>query len=59
MKYDSNTKRQRNQQIITFRERNPEYSLEEIGRLFGITKQRAHQIIKRDKERQVIGSKRG
>jgi len=47
MKYESITKTKRNQQVIKYRKDNPLESLEEVGKVFGITKQRVHQLCKR------------
>jgi hypothetical protein len=53
MKYESNTKRKRNAELIKMRKNKPELSLAEIGRIVGvnygkiISKQRVDYIIKR------------
>jgi DNA-directed RNA polymerase specialized sigma subunit len=44
-KYDSNTKRKRNQEIVWLREFQPELSLKEIAARYSISTQRVHQII--------------
>jgi len=54
MKYDSNTKRGRNEAIINVRQNNPRLSLAEIGAMFAVngkalSPQRVHQIIKKAK----------
>ena len=50
MKYESVTKRKRNELLYDYYQIHPELSLEEIGRIFGISKQRVSKIIKREKE---------
>ena len=47
MKYENNTKTSRNKAIVSLRETNPDMSLEEIGEMFNITKQRVSIIIKK------------
>ena len=47
MKYESITKVNRNKAVIEYRQAHPELSLEEVGKVFGVTKQRVHQICKR------------
>jgi len=51
MKWESNTKIARNQEIIRRHIEHPELALKEIGEEFGITKQRVGQIILRDRRR--------
>ena len=50
MKYERVTKIQRNQAIIDHHLDHPELSLQEIGDIYGITRQRVSQIILRDKK---------
>jgi len=51
MKYESVTKRARNELLYEYYLQHPELSLEEIGKkVFGISKQRVSRIIKREKE---------
>ena len=45
MKYEANTKTARNNAIREMHTAHPELSLEEIGGVFGITKQRVWKII--------------
>jgi DNA-directed RNA polymerase specialized sigma subunit len=47
MKYEANTKTERNQAVVLMHKWQPELSLEEIGKKFGISKQRVHRIIKK------------
>jgi len=42
------TKKRRNQELIIFHQTHRELSLAEIGEIFGITKQRVSQILKRN-----------
>ncbi len=49
MKYDSVTKRDRNRTVAEFHKNNPNLSMAEIGKMFGISKQRVSQIVKREK----------
>ena len=56
MKYDTNTKTERNQAIIKTRKDNPRLSLEEIGEMFPVdgkplSPQRVAQIIDKYSER--------
>jgi len=44
MKYASITKTNRNKAIIEYCNAHPELSLDEIGKVFGVSKQRIHQI---------------
>lgn len=46
MKYASNTKVERNQALREYAQSHPDLSQREIGKAFGITRQRANQIIK-------------
>jgi DNA-directed RNA polymerase sigma subunit (sigma70/sigma32) len=48
LKYESITKVDRNNHILVFYKNHPELSLEEIGKEYGITKQRVWQILKRE-----------
>ena len=45
MRYDSLKKANRNEALIEYRRAHPDLSLKEIGEVFGITKQRVHEII--------------
>ncbi len=47
MKYETITKTKRNQAIIEYSKNHPELSLDEIGKMFMLTRQRVHQILKR------------
>jgi len=49
-KYDSIRKTYRDILLIEQHEKHPELSLKELGILFGITKQRVQQILKRYEE---------
>jgi hypothetical protein len=51
MKYEKNTKVNRNKLIIQMREQKLTPSFEEIAKEFHITKQRAALIYKRDKDK--------
>jgi len=55
MKYDSNTKRARNAEIAFLRKLQPELSLEEIGKRYGISAERVRQIIAKE-HRQIVRS---
>jgi DNA-directed RNA polymerase specialized sigma subunit len=48
MKYDSVTKRVRNHEVYEYRKENPNLSMKEIGEIFGISRQRVSQIVKRE-----------
>lgn len=50
-KYDSITKRDRNNAVIEMRRNHPELSLAEIGKVFGITTSMVFKIIDRDRKR--------
>ena len=47
MKYETNTKIERNKAIVALWKSNTNLSMKEIGGFFNITKQRVSQIIKR------------
>jgi len=47
MKYETNTLTTRNKAIVSLHELDPSLSQEEIGKAFGITRQRVSKIIKR------------
>jgi len=40
-------KKRRNRELITYRKAHPDLSFDEIGEIFGISKQRVHQIVMR------------
>jgi len=40
-------KKRRNRELIAYRKNHPDLSLAEIGEIFGITKQRVSEILKR------------
>jgi len=46
VKYDSVRKTERNRLLREYHQQHPELSLKEIGVIFGISKQRVHQIVK-------------
>ena len=56
MKYKSMTKQQRNDLLIEYHRSHPELSLEELGKIFGISKQRVHYILKREERKKAKGS---
>jgi DNA-directed RNA polymerase specialized sigma subunit len=45
MKYERVTKTKRNNEIKEYYKQHPELSLEEIGKLYGISGSRVHQIV--------------
>jgi len=47
MKYERVTKSKRNEAIVKLRQIDTRLTLEDIAKMFKITKQRVHQIIKR------------
>jgi len=47
MKYESNTKVERNKAVIDFAKNHPDYALAEIAQVFNISRQRVFQILKR------------
>jgi DNA-directed RNA polymerase specialized sigma subunit len=47
MKYQTNTKWQRNKEIVEYRKDHPELTIREIGKVFGISGSRVFQIIDR------------
>jgi len=47
MKYETVTKRERNQEILWLHKLRPELSLKEIGERYGITPQRVFAILKK------------
>lgn len=49
-KYDSVRKTSRNLLLIEQHRKHPELSYEELGEIYGISKQRVHQLIKRDSD---------
>lgn len=49
MKYESNTKTERNEAVKRMRKEHPELSLEDIGARFNITRQRVSQILSKGK----------
>ena len=51
MKYESNTKTGRNEEIYWLRKLNPKMPLREIAEQKGITKQRVSIILKREREK--------
>lgn len=53
MKYSTMVKLKRNQEIRALREAHPELSLEEIGKMHGISAQRVWAILKNNKSWQV------
>jgi DNA-directed RNA polymerase specialized sigma subunit len=50
MKYDSMRKLKRNERLIRFAKGNPDMSLQEIGEMFGISRQRVWQIIQKNNQ---------
>ena len=54
-KYDSITKRARNQAVIEMHKVHPELALKEIGDFYNISKQRVYAILKRQAREQKIG----
>ena len=55
MKYESMIKQQRNDLLVEYRRSHPELSLEELGKIFGISKQRVHYILKREDRKKAKG----
>jgi len=53
MKYESNTKRARNDLIKEYHAHHPELSLREIGQTFGISKQRISKILKKKNDENI------
>ena len=47
MKYQTNTKWQRNRDIVEYKKAHPELSIKEIGKVFGISTARVFQILNR------------
>jgi DNA-directed RNA polymerase sigma subunit (sigma70/sigma32) len=45
-KYDSLRKLERNRLLLEYREKHPEASIQEIGNVFNISKERARQLLK-------------
>ena len=45
MRFRRSIKRRRNQELILYYKAHPEFSLAEVGEIFGISKQRVHQIV--------------
>lgn len=45
MKYDNVTKRNRNSELVNYRKNHPELSLQEIGEVFNISKQRVSILL--------------
>ncbi len=54
MKYDKNRKIQRDELVLKYRREFPEYSLEEIGLFFCITRQRVSQILKKFRDKEAV-----
>lgn len=50
-KYDTVRKIQRNKALVRYRDSNPDLSWREIGSVFGISTQRAHELYQRDKDK--------
>ena len=50
-RYDKLRKLERNRALVEYQERHPTFSLEEIGKVFGITKQRVFQVLKAERKR--------
>ena len=48
-RYDKKKKLERNRELANYASRHPELSLEEIGREFGITRQRVWVILSKQK----------
>jgi DNA-directed RNA polymerase sigma subunit (sigma70/sigma32) len=49
MKYETNTKTERNKALIKYALAHPELSLKEVGQEFNICAERVRQILKRSK----------
>jgi len=45
-RYDKKRKTQRDLEVLKYRSNNPDASLEEIGAVFGVSKQRISQILR-------------
>lgn len=57
MKYEAITKVTRNKSIVLFHQEHPELSMQEIGKEFGISRQRVSVILKRASARLSFGGK--
>jgi plasmid maintenance system antidote protein VapI len=49
MKYESITKIKRNTEVIDYKKRNPDCTCAEMAKIFGISRQRIHAILQRNK----------
>lgn len=47
-RYDKWRKKRRNLAIVQIRREQPDLSLDEIGAMFGVSRQRIHYLLKRD-----------
>jgi len=52
VKYQSNTKINRNKAIVTYKDENPNLSWKEIGEVFGISGARANKIYLKEKAKE-------
>lgn len=50
-KYDSNRKIHRNKLLVEYVQQNPELSLQEVGMVFNISRQRVSEILQREKNK--------
>ena len=55
-KYDILRKLERNRLLVQYRQAHPELSLQEIGAVFNITRERVSQILKAEKNKQPTSS---
>ena len=51
MPYRWREKEERNKAIVVFAQAHPDYALSEIAPVFGLSRQRIHQILRRAKKR--------
>lgn len=52
VRWDNHGKRTRNEAIVEYKQKFPNATLNTVGLIFGISKQRVSQILKRERDRQ-------